>query len=385
MNIGTMHETAMNIVYLIATIITMSVEIFLRPQFGTTYFPPPMVFISALMLVFATAFFGLITMATSMIPFVRIAGPSGMFGMFGLGAFTSAYFIASIAHGFRLWRRMIHMELEQVSAYEGDALPFFRLLPKGGRTTRNPDGWPRGQSPPPPFAIKLAGHWQDESLIANRGVCEMKLEIRRMPLSQFAGFSNLLHFDGTHGSEEGRAQPSQCPVADTDEPGLGGHVRGVWWRKDPLHHRPAHQLDQWLPDDGVHRHAVWGRPDRRPMDGNQLPRRANGLGAAIAMKRRGLALQAGPRLPKGECTWKHFDPTITRLSSAGRTRGQISSIARHPRGTRRHGVLLFLRRDSAAARSASGPSHGARGDMPLCQGVRLLPRYEVTQARSEKD
>jgi hypothetical protein len=52
-------------------------------------------------------------------------------GMFDLGAFAKVYFLVSFAHGFRVWRRMMHPELEIHSQFEGPALPFFALLWKG--------------------------------------------------------------------------------------------------------------------------------------------------------------------------------------------------------------------------------------------------------------
>jgi hypothetical protein len=128
MNIGNIEETMMNIVHTVASFFTYPVEIGLRPQYGTTYFSAPIMFISLIMMVLASTFFGIATAMTQMIPFVRIAGPSGMFG---LGSFTSLIFLASIAHGLRLWRRMIHMELEENSTYEGPPLFFFLMLPKG--------------------------------------------------------------------------------------------------------------------------------------------------------------------------------------------------------------------------------------------------------------
>jgi len=126
--IDNIQEYAMNVVYMVASIITLPIEIFLRPWFGTTYFPAPVLFMSAIMMVFWTALFGLAVGLSQMIPFVSIRGPVGMFGM---GSFTSLFFLASFAHGFRTWRLMLHMEREQNSVFEGPPLPFFKLMPKG--------------------------------------------------------------------------------------------------------------------------------------------------------------------------------------------------------------------------------------------------------------
>jgi hypothetical protein len=128
MGIDNIQGAAMNVIYTVSGIVTMPVEILLRLQFGTTYFPAPNLFLSAIMLILMSALFGIATAMTQMIPFVRVSGPAGMFGM---GSFTSLFFIAGAVHGFRTWRRMIHMELEENSTFEGPALFFFALLPKG--------------------------------------------------------------------------------------------------------------------------------------------------------------------------------------------------------------------------------------------------------------
>src|SRR5579863_2828067 len=128
LGIDNIQETAMNVIYNVASIVTLPVEIFIRPWHGTRYFSAPIAFLSAMMLIVASAFLGIATSVAGMIPLVQIRGPVGMYG---LGSFTSLFFLASIAHGFRLWRRMIHMELEENSTYEGPALFFFALLPRG--------------------------------------------------------------------------------------------------------------------------------------------------------------------------------------------------------------------------------------------------------------
>jgi hypothetical protein len=62
-----------------------------------------------------------------MIPFLY-ARPVGVFG---IASMTKLFFLASFVHGLRTWRRMIRPELEDNSMFEGPALPFFALLPKG--------------------------------------------------------------------------------------------------------------------------------------------------------------------------------------------------------------------------------------------------------------
>lgn len=61
-----------------------------------------------------------------MVPFLH--APAGIFDM---GSLPKLFFIAGFLHGIRKWRLMLHMELEENSMFEGPALPFFRLLPKG--------------------------------------------------------------------------------------------------------------------------------------------------------------------------------------------------------------------------------------------------------------
>ena len=51
--------------------------------------------------------------------------------MFDLTSLSELYFTVSTLHGYRLFKRMTHMERETHSKYEGEALPFFKLLPKG--------------------------------------------------------------------------------------------------------------------------------------------------------------------------------------------------------------------------------------------------------------
>jgi hypothetical protein len=127
LNINQIEETAMNIVYNVASIVTLPVECFLRVHFGTRYFAAPIAFMSAMMLIIASAFVGVATSAAQMIPFAHVQGPVGLYG---LGSFTGLFFLASFIHGIRTWRRMIHLHLEVCSTFEGPPLFFFQLLPR---------------------------------------------------------------------------------------------------------------------------------------------------------------------------------------------------------------------------------------------------------------
>jgi hypothetical protein len=128
MNIYTMHETAMNVVYALASIVTMPVESFVRPWFGSTYYAPPIFFLALFMLIVASAFFGVATGLAGMIPGTNIREPAGIYS---LGSITTLFLLAGFVHGCRIWRRMIRMELEENSTFEGPPLPIFALLPKG--------------------------------------------------------------------------------------------------------------------------------------------------------------------------------------------------------------------------------------------------------------
>jgi hypothetical protein len=127
MNIIQLQQFAINIVEGVCGIICMPVEIILRPQYGTRYSPLPVVFFSAMMMIFLPLFSSVTTSVANMIPFHQAQMPVGLLS---IGSLFSLYFFLSFLHGLRLWRRMIYMELEQHSEFEGPPLPFFRLIPR---------------------------------------------------------------------------------------------------------------------------------------------------------------------------------------------------------------------------------------------------------------
>jgi hypothetical protein len=116
------------IVFGICNIITLPVEYWLRPRFGTRYFHPVTIFFSFVMMIFFSAVITLITGLGRMLPFGGMAHRSAplTFGMFFV-----AYFFTGVYHNFRTWRLMLNPQLEEHSQFEGHALAFFRLLPKG--------------------------------------------------------------------------------------------------------------------------------------------------------------------------------------------------------------------------------------------------------------
>lgn len=127
-NVEHLQNNAMNLVELVCDAISQPVQILIRPFYGTRFVPVPVTFLAAAEMVLLPAFSATVQSIGHMIPFVNIPVPVGMFG---LGSFAELYFAVSAVHGVRLWRRMIDMSREQHSQYEGPALFFFGLLPKG--------------------------------------------------------------------------------------------------------------------------------------------------------------------------------------------------------------------------------------------------------------
>ena len=128
MRVEHLQNNAMELVYLICSIIAQPVEIILRPWYGTRYYPVPVTFFSSSMMLLLPGIMLLFSNFMGMIPLLHVPQPVGMFG---LADYAKLYFLLSAIHGFRLWRRMIYMERELHSQYEGPSLPVFQLLPKG--------------------------------------------------------------------------------------------------------------------------------------------------------------------------------------------------------------------------------------------------------------
>jgi hypothetical protein len=128
MSIDQLQETALNVVYNVCSVLTMPIEMLIRPWFGSRYFSAPNLFLSAMFMTFASVFLTVATAAGQMIPFIHMRGPVGLFGM---GSMAELFFLAAFVHGIRVWRRMIDMSREPNSVWEGPALPIFGWLPKG--------------------------------------------------------------------------------------------------------------------------------------------------------------------------------------------------------------------------------------------------------------
>jgi hypothetical protein len=127
------QDTMINVVYNFASIFTTPVEMALRPQYGSRYFSPITMFLSAVMMMLLPLFSALADGIGRMLPFARF---NGAVGLFDIGTLSKLFFLGSFIHGIRIWRRMIHMEREENSMYEGPPLFIFRLLPFSFWTTR---------------------------------------------------------------------------------------------------------------------------------------------------------------------------------------------------------------------------------------------------------
>jgi len=126
-NIDHWQDSMINVVYNACTVVTMPVEMALRPFHGTRYFPPLIMFLSCLMMLFIPLFFSVAGAVGHMIPFVQVQAQMGVIGMWGL---SKLFFLGCFIHGFRKWTLMLHMERELNSVYEGPPLFFFTWLPK---------------------------------------------------------------------------------------------------------------------------------------------------------------------------------------------------------------------------------------------------------------
>jgi hypothetical protein len=127
-SINSYERFAMNLVYNFCSVFTIPIEMLLRPAYGTRYFPPVVMFFTAILMMLLPLFSQLGSMAMGMVPFMR---PAPVFGMFDIGTISQVYFVLSFVHGLRLWWKMTHVETERISTYEGPPLPFFRVLPGG--------------------------------------------------------------------------------------------------------------------------------------------------------------------------------------------------------------------------------------------------------------
>jgi hypothetical protein len=127
MSIDHFQDSMINIVYNVCSIVTMPVELALRPFHGTRYFPPLVMCFAAFMMLIVPTILSFAGAVGNMIPFARSQASMGLIGMWGI---SKLFFLGLLIHGIRKWRLMLHMEREQHSLYEGPALFFFNWLPK---------------------------------------------------------------------------------------------------------------------------------------------------------------------------------------------------------------------------------------------------------------
>jgi hypothetical protein len=120
------QDGMVDFVYNVCSIPCMLPEMFIRPWYGSRYFPPIIQFIAAILWAVIPSFFSVAEGVSHMVPLMRFA-PT--YGMYGLGTLSKLFFLASFVHGLRIWRRMINPFREKNSMYEGPPLVFFRVFP----------------------------------------------------------------------------------------------------------------------------------------------------------------------------------------------------------------------------------------------------------------
>ena len=128
MHVEHLQNNALNAVDAICSVVAQPVEYILRPWSGTRFYPIPVTAAAAALMLFLPLIMAGINGIMNMIPFSH---PQPAMGMFDIGSLAKLYFLLSAAHGYRLWKRMLHMETELHSEFEGPALPIFSVLPKG--------------------------------------------------------------------------------------------------------------------------------------------------------------------------------------------------------------------------------------------------------------
>jgi hypothetical protein len=129
-SIADLHNKGIDVIEALTGIISRPVEMMvIRPWHGTQYYSVAVVFLSTMLVIFMPVVSAFANAVTRFIPGTPPISPTGIFNF---GSFAKLYLLMSVFHGCRLWRRMIHLHLEQLSRFEGPPLPFFRLLPGSG-------------------------------------------------------------------------------------------------------------------------------------------------------------------------------------------------------------------------------------------------------------
>ena len=91
-DINRFQDGMINLVYNVCSIVTAPVEMVLRPQYGSRYFPPVIMFFTAVMMILLPLFAELAESAGRMLPFMRFRGGTGLFG---IATFSKLYVFGS--------------------------------------------------------------------------------------------------------------------------------------------------------------------------------------------------------------------------------------------------------------------------------------------------
>jgi hypothetical protein len=103
----------------------MPIEMVIRPWYGSRYHSPLVHACTAGLMILLPFLSELAEGFSRMAPFLRF---QGSMGLYGIGSLSKLFFLCSVLHGIRVWRRMLNPLTEQHSFYEGPPLPIFRLF-----------------------------------------------------------------------------------------------------------------------------------------------------------------------------------------------------------------------------------------------------------------
>jgi hypothetical protein len=126
LSVASMQQRGLDGVELVASVVGRPIELFLRWEHGSLYYGLPVVALSTFFMVAIPGALAALVAVMSMIPFVH---PTPAVGLFSLWNFSEAFFLASIYHGFRIWKRVTRMHTEEFSEFEGPPLFIFQYLP----------------------------------------------------------------------------------------------------------------------------------------------------------------------------------------------------------------------------------------------------------------
>src|SRR5580704_17043645 len=99
-SIDHLQDGMVNLVYTFCSVISSPVELVIRPQYGSRYFPPIVQCLTAMMMIVLPVLAALAEGFSHMLPFTQF---NASMGMFGLGTLSKLYFLGSFIHGIRIW------------------------------------------------------------------------------------------------------------------------------------------------------------------------------------------------------------------------------------------------------------------------------------------